>query len=67
MTEKQRLDPIGWFASACFTILAGAVALALAVHLIQSIWLSLTLLLGGVAIIIGLVVAAVWWHRRQQW
>ena len=67
MTEKQRLDPIDWFASACFAILAGAAALALAVHLIQSIWLSLTLLLGGIAVIVGLVVGAIWWHRRQQW
>lgn len=67
MTEKQRFDPIGWFVSACFTILAGAVALALAVHLLQSIWLALVVLLGAAAIIAALILGAIGWHRRQPW
>lgn len=67
MPETKRFDPLSWFASTCFTILAGAIALAVAVHLIRSVWVWV---LGGLGVVITLILLTqliLWWHRRQSW
>jgi hypothetical protein len=67
MPETRRFDPRGWFLSACCTVLAGAVALTVAVHLIAAIWIWLVTI-AGIAVLVGAVVSLlVWWHRRQPW
>lgn len=67
MRESRRQDPLGWFLSACCTLLAGAVALVVAVHLIAAVWLWL-LAIAGIGIVLATVVSLLlWWHRRQPW
>jgi hypothetical protein len=50
---------------ACFSVLAAAVALYLAVRLIELVWVVLLLIGVVVAAIIGFVAALRW--RRQGW
>jgi hypothetical protein len=67
MPDRQRFDPIGWFAGACVGLLFGAVALVIAVHLIREVW---PWLVGIVAVAAGVglgVRAVVAWHRRRPW
>jgi hypothetical protein len=67
MPESKSFDPLGWFSSTCLTILIGAAALTIAVHLIAAIWVWLVLgvvVVGLVALVATLFVA---WHRRQSW
>lgn len=67
MGDSKRIDPLGWFFSACCTLLAGAVALTVAVQLIAAVWVTLTLI-AGVALLIGLATLSLtWWHRRRPW
>jgi hypothetical protein len=67
MPETKRFDPLGWFFSACCTLLAGAVALTVAVHLIAAVWVALALVAGVVLLAGFVVMLATWWHRRQPW
>ena len=53
------------FVSGCFALLVAALALYVAVRLIESIWPVLLLIAVGVALIVGLVAAVRW--RHQQW
>lgn len=67
MPETKRFNPLDWFISACFTVLAGAIALVVAIHLIQTIWLWLACI-ACISVAIGLIVTAVLvWRRRQPW
>lgn len=65
--NQQRFDPVGWFVSTCFALLAGAAALAMAVHLVSTIWVWLAI--GAVVVAaLGLAIQlAVWWWRRRPW
>lgn len=67
MSEPSRFDPVGWFVSACFTILAGAVALVAAVHLVRAIWIWLAVGIAVVMLVAGAVQVVLWWRRRQLW
>lgn len=67
MRDPYRFDPLGWFMSACVTVLFGAIALAVAVHLIQAIWVWLLLLAGIVAALAVAGSLALWWQRRRPW
>jgi hypothetical protein len=49
----------------CFGLLAAAIALTIAVHLIESIWPVLVAIGLGVAAVAGLVIVLRW--RRQGW
>lgn len=67
MPETKRVDPLGWFFSACCTLLLGVLALTLAVHLLQVIWVWLVT---GIGIVVGLAVLIqllLWWHGRRPW
>ncbi|GAA1508642.1 hypothetical protein [Nocardioides humi] len=66
MTEPRRFDPLGWFVSVCFTILAAAAALTIAVHLLQTVWVWL-LVLAAIAAGVGVLVRLLVWRRRQSW
>lgn len=67
MPESRRFDPLGWFLSTCFALLAGAVALSVAVHLLRSVWPWLLAGFLTVAAIAALIRLAIWWHRGQAW
>ena len=67
MNETKHFNPVDWFVATCFTLLAGAVALTIAVHLIQGIWVWLVTITGVVILIAIVVTALIWWHRRQSW
>jgi len=65
MPDNKRFDPVGWFASAAMTLLFGAVALAVAVHLIQGVWpwlLGILALGAGIGLLVQLVLD---WRRRR--
>jgi len=51
--------------AACFSILTAAIALYVAVRLIELVWVALLLIVLVVGLIVGLVVAVRW--RRQGW
>ena len=65
--SKAGFNLLGWFFSTCLTILAGAIALSVAVHLIAAIWRWLALGIAVVAVLALAVMLVVAWHRRQQW
>lgn len=67
MPEIKRFNPLDWFISACFTVLAGAAALVIAIHLIQSIWIWLACIVGISAAVTLIVAALLAWRRRQPW
>lgn len=67
MPETKRLNPLDWFVGTCFTVLAGAVALTIAVHLIENIWVWLAVGIGVVVLLSLLTTLLIWWHRRQSW
>lgn len=67
MREVNRFDPIGWFVSAALAILTGVIALAIAIHLLQSIWTWLMIVFGLTVGVVVLVQVALWWHRRRSW
>jgi hypothetical protein len=67
MSESKRFDLLGWFSSACLTILVGAAALTIAVHLIAAIWVWLVLGAGVVGVVAFATALLVAWHRRQSW
>jgi membrane protein implicated in regulation of membrane protease activity len=58
-------NPLQWFFHACLLILFGAIALSVAVHLLQAIWpwvLGFALLIG--ATIVGVIAWRAW---RRPW
>lgn len=67
MPEPKRFDPLGWFVSACFVVLVGAIALTVAVHLVRAIWLWLVV--GAIVVVLAGVALQLlsWWRRRQLW
>lgn len=65
--SRTGFNLLSWFFSACLTVLAGAVALRVAVQLIASIWRWLALGMAVVAVLALGVTVAVAWHRRQPW
>lgn len=67
MGESKRFDPLGWLVSTCFTLLASAVAMVIAVDLIESIWAWLVTGIGVAVFIAALVSIGVWWQRRRPW
>lgn len=67
MPEPKRFDPLAWFVSGCFTLLAGAIALVVAVHLLESVWAPLLSIVGSAIIIGGIAALVTAWHRRQPW
>jgi len=71
MPESGQFDPVGSllgrFLSACVTVLAGAVALTVAVRLIAAVWVWLAII-AGVVVFLGVAVMLVtWWQRRRPW
>lgn len=67
MNELRRFDPVGWFVAACFSVLAGAVALVVAVHLVQAVWVWLVCLVGSALLLAFVVALFVAWQRRRPW
>lgn len=63
--DYRRSSWLDQLVGACFGLLAAAVALYLAVRLIEMVWVWLLLIGIGVAAIVGLVAALRW--RRQGW
>ena len=58
-------NPIQWFFHACLLILFGVVALSVAVHLLQAIWVWVL----GFVIVAGLItiVVVAWRMWRRPW
>ena len=67
MTNPKGFDPLATFISACMTLLFGAIALAVAVSLIQQIWVWLILIISAVGVIWILVRLVIGWSRGQSW
>lgn len=67
MGRPKRFDPIDWFASACFAVLAGTLALVAAVHLLLAVWQWVAIGLAVIVTLVALCTAMLWWHRRQSW
>lgn len=67
MNESRRFDPVGWFVATCFSLLAGAVALVVAVHLVQAVWVWLACLAGGALLLALIAALSVAWQRRRPW
>jgi hypothetical protein len=65
--NRTRFDPLGWLIATCTGLLFGAIALAIAVHLIRAVWPWLIGILATTAAV-GLLTRFAWaWHRRQEW
>lgn len=61
MGESRRFDPVAWFVSTCFAVLAGALALVAAVRLIEMIWVWLvSITAAGAGICFGVALACAW-------
>ena len=67
MPETKHFNPLDWFLTACFTVLAGAVALVAAIHLLQAIWVGLAIGAGTVVLLGTAIHIAIWLYRRQSW
>lgn len=53
---------------ACCSLLVGATAIYLAVRLVESVWVELVVMLGGLVFLVVLVIAWRWWrHHRAGW
>lgn len=68
LVPRMNYRPSSWLdqlVGACFSLLVAAVAVYVAVRLIESVWLVLLLVILGVVVVIGLVAALRW--RRQGW
>lgn len=67
MGDRRSFDPVGRLVNAACLLLVAALAINLAVCLIQDVWTWLVAAVALVGAIVLLVRLAVWWQRRRLW